>query len=120
MMTLAEVRALVVELNIEDKKTKKVPVYYKRHGQMVRRSFDDRVPTERYLELLRLLDSEEAKVFVCEDCGERITCFQAASWCYERDDDVFGDYNFGVFDAMERDGYVICSCCLEARYGEDI
>ena len=106
MKEMMKVLALVEEMQIEKAKGQWVPKYYKRHGQMVRRSYDERVETERYHELLH---SEQGgirgvKVFCCCKCGEMVDYFSLESWCC---------------DFTREDGCV-CSECYEEEMGEDL
>lgn len=103
MMTVEIVLALVAELHEEEKKTVRIPHYYKYRGEMKRRSYDDRIYTDRYHELMELIGSDEAKVFQCADCGEMCDWFDLESWCCDFEK---GDY--------------ICSCCYEDAMGEDL
>ena len=101
MMTTENVLALVAEMNEEEKKDMRVPHYYKCQGE--RRSYDIIIHTDRYNELSALLDSDEAKVFKCEECGEMCGWFDLENWCCD-------------FEA----GYYICCCCYEDAMGEDL
>ena len=103
MMTINEVMAMVEEYKVEYKAVKKVPHYYKRHGQMVERSYPDYVYSDRFYELSKILDSEEAKVFKCCECGEMVTWFDLEDWVCD----------------FEKGEYT-CSCCYENYMGEDL
>ena len=75
MLTVQEVKALVIEMEAEEKKTKYVPHYYKRNGKILERSYPDRIQTARYEELFydrenKLLRGEAGKIFKCCDCGK--------------------------------------------------
>ena len=100
-MTVDEILELVEELKIEEEKTIKVPHYYKRNGQMLRRSYDDEIYTERYDEIFEIIS--EAKVFKCCECGEMVTYFDLETWCCD-------------FEGKE----YICSCCYENAMGDDL
>lgn len=103
MMTIETVLALVVEMNEEKKKDIQVPHYYKYHGEMKRRSYDDVIHTDRYKELFALLNSKEAKVFKCAECGRMYGWFDLESWQCD-------------FET----GYYICGCCYADDMGEDL
>ena len=103
MMTVDMILALAVELEEEEKKTLHVPHYYKYRGEMKRRSYDDLVYTDRYHELFDLLESDEAEIFKCPDCGRMVGLFDLERWCCD----------------FEKGGY-ICSCCYEDAMGEDL
>lgn len=108
MMTKEMVLAMVAECDAEEKKTEMVPVFYKRHGKMVRRSYDDRKYTARYEELFfdreeKTLRSEEAKIFRCADCGRLVGYWDLEAWVCDFDED---DY--------------LCSECYEDSMGEDL
>ena len=102
-MTTENVLALVAEMNEEKKKDAWVPHYYEFRGEIKRRFFDDIIHTDRYNELSALLDSDEAKVFKCEKCGEMCSWFDLENWCCD-------------FET----GYYICSRCYEDGMGEDL
>lgn len=72
-MTKKEVLAMVKELKVEEKKVEYIPVYYKRKGQMIRRSYDDTKYTARYYELLHAIT--DAEIFPCEECGKKVSYF---------------------------------------------
>lgn len=76
MMNEKMVRALVDEMLEEKKKAVRVPVYYKRKGQIIRRSYDDIKYTDRYTELLHLISNEKA--FICPSCGKRLPTLNCA------------------------------------------
>ena len=103
MMTIEIVLTLVDELEEEKKKTVRVPHYYKYRGEMKRRFLDDFVYTDRYHELMKLICSEEAKVFKCEECGEMCGWFDLETWCC--------DFEEGDF---------VCSFCYEEGMGDDL
>ena len=103
MMTFEMVMALVDEYYEEEKKTVRVPHYYKRNGEIKRRSYDDLVETPRYKELSKLLRSEEAKIFKCAYCGEMCSWFELESWICD-------------FDK----GQYACSLCYEESMGDDL
>ena len=103
MMTIKEVLDLVREYEAEEKKTKRVPHYYVRKGQVFERSYPDYVYTARYKELGRLLRSDEAKVFKCADCGEMVTYFDLETWMCDSEK-----------------GYYLCGMCYEESMGEDL
>lgn len=102
-MSVAEVMKLVKEYHNEKKKTVRVPHYYKRNGKLLRRSYDDYIETERCIELNHILNSDEAKVFQCVDCGEMVGYFELETWVC----------NF------ENNEYT-CSGCYEDAMGEDL
>lgn len=86
-MTKEMINAMVAEMYEEEKKTVKVPVYFKRNGKMVRRSWDERKETARYQELRHFLATE--RVCKCEVCGKMVTYFDlcegACEDCYGED-----------------------------------
>ena len=94
---------LVAEMEEEEKKTVRVPHYYKRNGKMLRRSYDDIVHTDRYNELFYGSAIRAQKVFRCEECGRLVNYFDLESW----------DCDF------ENDEY-ICADCYESELGEDL
>ena len=103
MMSFVEVMAMVEEAKKEEKNTKRVAHYYKRNGQMVRRSYDDTVYSKRYEELFfdkdeKTLRSEDAKGRIIED----------------NDDDI------DIFSEDENESYYICDCCYEDGMGDDL
>jgi hypothetical protein len=103
MMTTEMILALVAEMNEEETKTEKIPVYYKRNGQMVRRSYDDRKYTDRYTELFFGDAIRSHKVFRCASCGRMVDYFSLETWQCDFDK---GDY--------------LCSECYEDEMGEDL
>lgn len=102
-MTVEQVMALVDEYEMECKKTKCVPHYYKRKGKMVERSYPDIIYTERREELYKILRSDECKVFQCSKCGAWVSYFGLESWCC--------DFEEGEF---------ICSGCFAEEMGDDL
>jgi hypothetical protein len=103
MMTTEMILALVAEMKEEETKTETIPVYYKRHGQMVRRSYDDRKYTDRYKELFYGDAIRSHKVFRCECCGRMVDYFSLETWQCDFDE---GDY--------------LCSMCYEEGMGDDL
>ena len=103
MMTINEVMAMVKEYDAERIAVKKVPHYYKRNGKMIERPYPDYVYSDRYHELSKILDSDEARVFKCSECGEMVTYFELETW---------------ICDVEE--GEYTCSCCYEDCMGEDL
>lgn len=108
MFTTEKVLALVAEMEIEEKKTERVPHYYTRKGQILERSYPDYKYTARYEELFfdrekKLLRSEDAKIFTCRCCGEKVGYFDLEAWCCDFDNDSY-----------------ICSACYEDEMGEDL
>ena len=106
-MTKAQMKVLelVKEMRAEEAKRQYVPHYYKRHGQMVRRSYDDCVDTERYLELFHGQGGiRGVKVFKCCECGEMVDYFQLEAWCCDFD---------------HEDG-CICDECYAEEMGDDL
>jgi formylmethanofuran dehydrogenase subunit E len=103
MMSISEVLELVKEYYEEEKKTIRIPHYYKRNGKMLRRSYDDYIETERYIELNHILNSEEARVFQCADCGEMVGYFELETWVCDFEDNKY-----------------ICACCYETAMGDDL
>lgn len=103
MMTINEVMAMVKEYEVERKAVKKVPHYYKRNGKMIERSYPDYVYSDRYYELSKILNSDEARVFKCSDCGEMVTYFDLETWICDFEE---GEYT--------------CSICYEDCMGEDL
>ena len=104
-MTKKEVLALVKEMREEEKKTQRVPHYYKRNGKILERSYPDYIYTERYKELFYSDESpiRKANIFKCECCGEMVNYFELESWTCD----------------FENDEY-ICSECYENEMGEDL
>ena len=100
-MTIKQVLTLVEEMKEEETKTERVPVYYKRHGQMVRRSYDDWKYTERFTELRDII--REQKVFRCGCCGRKVDYLSLESW---------------VCDFAKHD--YECSECYEGEMGDDL
>lgn len=101
---MKKVFALVDEMNEERKKRVRVPVYYKRHGQMIRRNYDDTVDTERYNLLFYKKEGgiRENRCFTCQNCGCKCDYFEIAWWLYE-------DHN-----------EMICTDCEAIAFGDDI
>ena len=79
MKTIDVILTMVAELNEEEKKTVRVPHYYKHNGEMKRRSYDETVHTERYNELMKQIG--EAEVFQCACCGEMCSWFDLEEDC---------------------------------------
>lgn len=103
-MTKIEVLALVEEMRIEEKKTKRIPHYYMRGGKVLERSYPDYEYTERYEELFHnILRSKEAMVFKCACCGKNVGYFDLEEW-----------------ECEFEDNYYICSTCYEDEMGEDL
>lgn len=98
-----EVIELIKEFQAESKKVTYEPVYYKRKGKLIRRSYDNIVHTARYHELRKVLSSEETRVFKCEDCGKIYGYFELESWICD----------------FENDNYTCCYC-YEDSMGEDL
>lgn len=89
-MTKKEIFALVEEFYAEEKKTVRVPHYYKRNGKILERSYPDWVETERYKELF----SENSplrteKIFESEPSGEMVAFFDLEWWCCHPEDDYY-------------------------------
>lgn len=103
MMTIEMVLALVAEMELEARKDEKVPVYFMRKGQKVRRSYDDVRHTARYTELFYGDAIRSQKVFRCECCGEMVDYFSLERWAC---DFARGEYT--------------CSECYETGMGEDL
>ena len=104
MKTKMEIVKMVEEYEAEAKKATYEPVYYKRHGEMVRRSYDKKVDTERFNELFKELHySKEVKIFKCECCGKMVGYFELERWVCDFDEDHY-----------------ICGHCYEEGMGEDL
>ena len=90
-MTKNEILALVKELHEEEKKTQKVPHYYKRKGQMVERSYPDYVYTERYKELFYSDESplRSEKIFRSSVSGEMLAYFDLEAWYCDFETDYY-------------------------------
>ena len=102
---MKKVLVLVEEMREEQKKTVRVPHYYKRNGKMLRRSYDDTVETERFSELFHGNGGiRGVKVFKCCECGEMVDYFELESW---------------ICDFDHEDG-CICSLCYEEEMGDDL
>lgn len=102
---MKKVLVLVEEMREEQKKTVRVPHYYKRNGKMLRRSYDDTVETERFRELFYGNGGiRGVKVFRCNECGEMVDYFELETWCCRFD---------------HKDG-CICSMCYEEEMGDDL
>jgi len=99
---IMKVLELVEEMRMEEKKTKRVPHYYMRKGQLVERSYPDYIQTERYKELFFGDAIRGQKVFKCCECGCMVDYF---SLSYESD--------------YEEDDY-LCESCYEDDMGEDL
>ena len=100
-----KVLELVDEMDEEEKKTVRVPHYYKRNGKMLRRSYDDTIETERYRELFYGKGGiRGVKVFRCYKCGEMVDYFDLEHWCCDFDDE----------------NGCICSLCYEEELGDDL
>lgn len=109
MLTVQEVKALVIEMEAERKKTKYVPHYYKRNGKILERSYPDRIQTARYEELFydrekKLLRGEVGKIFKCCECGKMCGYFDLECWSV---DELNGEE-------------LLCSECYENDMGEDL
>lgn len=100
---MKKVLDLVAEMKEEEKKTVKVPHYFMRKGQKVRRSYDDVVHTDRYNELFYGDAIRSQKVFRCCECGAMVDYFSLEAWACDSD-----------FDSP------ICSECYESEMGEDL
>lgn len=98
-----QVLGLVEEMKLEETKTIRVPVYYKRHGKMVRRFCDDYQYTDRYKELLFGDVIRGQKIFKCHSCKEKVDYFSLESWCC--------DFNKGSY---------LCASCYEEEMSEDL
>ena len=103
MMNMVEVKALVKEYEAEREAVKIVPHYYKRKGQLIERSYPDYIYSDHYYELRKILNSEEAKVFKCEYCGEYYGYFDLENWVCDWEKDLY-----------------LCGECYESEYGEDL
>ena len=108
MMTTAmkKVLDLVAEMNNEKAKTEYVPVYYKRNGKMIRRSYDDTKYTTRYTELFFSTQGgiRENKIFRCSCCGEYVDYFSLETWLCD----------------FEDENGCICDSCYENEMGDDL
>ena len=98
-----KVLALVEEMKAEEEKTEYIPHYYKRNGQILRRSYDDIKYTPRYRELFYGDAIRGQKVFKCQECGEMVHYFALESWCCDF-----------------RKGEYLCAECYECGMGEDL
>ena len=103
MLTKEQVLALVVEHKVEAAKTQKVPVYYKRKGQMVERGYPDYVYTDRYKELCSIIRSPQAQVFNCESCGKTVGYFDLETHICDFNNDKY-----------------CCAVCYEDAMGDDL
>ena len=108
MFTKEKVLKMVEEFYVEKEKTEYVPVYYKRNGAMIRRSYDKPKYTKRYEELFydedkKFLRSKEAQIFECECCGKMVGYWDLEAWVCD----------------FEEDEYT-CSLCYEDEMGEDL
>ena len=103
MMNMVEVKAMVDEFLAEQKAVKIVPHYYIRKGRVLERSYPDYIYSDRYHELMQILESKDAKVFKCEQCGEYHSYFDLENWLCD----------------FEKDEY-LCRLCYEEEMGEDL
>ena len=104
MKEMKKVLALVEEMHEEEKKTQRVPHYYKRNGKMLRRACDDIIYTERYKELFYGNGGiRGVKVFKCHVCGKMVDYFNLESWCC---------------DFSHKNG-CLCSDCYDNEVGEE-
>ena len=101
MMTIKEVIALGQELDKEFHNITYVEQHYRYRGEERVRKVPQN--SARYKELIKILASDEARVFRCEDCGEMCTWIELETWVC--------DFN---------KGYYICGCCYESAMGEDL
>ena len=108
MMTteMKKVLDLVAEMRNEEAKTERVPVYYKRNGKMLRRSYDDWKYTARYTELFHSPEGgiRENKIFICSCCKRYVDYFSLETW---------------LCDFEDKNG-CICSECYENDMGDDL
>ena len=89
-MTKIEILALAAELHEEEKKTKKVPHYYKRKGQMVERSYPDYIYTARYQELIDYTSPlHTEKIFRSVISGELLAYFDLEAWACDFEKDYY-------------------------------
>lgn len=89
-MTKIEILALVAELHEEEKKTQRVPHYYKRKGQMVERSYPDYVYTPRYKELFgQTSPLRTEKIFRSAISGEMLAYFDLEAWTCDFEEDYY-------------------------------
>lgn len=101
---IKNVLVLVKEMKEEEKKTVRVPHYYKRGGKMVERSYPDYVRTDRYNELFHGNGGiRGVNVFKCCECGKMVDYFALESWTC--------DFNRGEY---------VCSHCYEKEMGDDL
>ena len=100
-MKKEKVLELVAELEIEKKNVKIVPHFYKRNGKMIERRCPDRIYSDRYHELLKIINENE--VFECSECGEKVSYYELETWCCD----------------FKKENY-LCSCCYESEMGEDL
>lgn len=98
---IIEIMDMVREYKAE--KPEHVPVYYRRRGQMVRRSYDNLVYSERYRELRKSIASH--RCFRCADCSRICSYFDLEEWTCD-----FSDLEEGL----------ICSQCYESNMGDDL
>jgi hypothetical protein len=91
MMTKTEILALVAEMKAEEKKTQKVPHYYKRNGKMLERSYPDYIYTERYKELAYSATSPlyTEKAFVDAETGKAYTYMELEAWACDFEEDSY-------------------------------
>ena len=82
---------LAKELEIEEKKTIKVPHYYKRGGKMVERSYPDTIYTDRYKELFYDDKSplRSAKIFKSQPSNEMVAYLDLELWCCDFETDYY-------------------------------
>lgn len=103
MMTKTEVMELVEEYKKEEAKTIRIPHYYIHNGIVCEHPYPDIVRTNRYNELFyHILNSDEAKIFKCDYCGEMIGYFDLESWCCDFDNNEY-----------------VCNCCYEQNQLDD-
>lgn len=90
-MTKIEILALIEEMNAEEKKTVKVPHYYKRNGKMLERSYPDYIYTARYEELRYNPTSplRTEKVFVDAETHKAYAYFELERWVCDFEEDHY-------------------------------
>jgi hypothetical protein len=104
MYTKADILALAAEYYSESKNRVYVPVYYKRHGQMVRRQFDDVVYSERWHELNAMTSPlRTERIFKSSESGNMLAYFDLEVWMCDFEED-----------------YYISHCEYEESMGEDL
>lgn len=103
MYTKADILALAAEYRYESEHRTYVPVYYKRHGQMVRRQFDDVVYSERWHELGSLTSPLRTEhIFKSSESGKMLAYFDLELWLCDFDEDYYiSKYEYE--DAMGED-----------------